>query len=116
MGSELTESKKPEKHPLPALFESLGIKHIKPSDQFSLNYRDGILEARVKRRSGQTETVSKYAKGEGFAEMSAFDPTQMEKSERNQLIKSKYAKGETQQSLANKFGLTQAMICRIVNS
>ena len=104
------------KHPVPALFEHLGIKQIKPSDRFWLTYRDGIFEARVKRKSGQTESVIKYVKGNGFSQMTAFDPDLMTKDDRNNLIRILYKNGERQTSLERKFGLSQAMISRIVNA
>lgn len=102
------------KHPVPALFDHLGISKIKTTDTFSLIYRDGILEAHVKRQSGKTETAVKSIKGGGFSQMTTFDPSQMNKSDRNELIRSKYAKGERQAALEKTFGLSQAMISRIV--
>lgn len=103
-------------HPVPAMFEHLGMAKVKPSDSFTITYNDGMLEASIKRRSGQTETVSKVVKGNGFQEMTAFDPNCMSKSERNDLIKRKHQKGESQEKLARKFGLTQSMISRIIRS
>lgn len=103
------------KHPVPALFEHLGIHGVKSSDSFSISYRDGLLEANVKRASGTTETAVKTVKGNGFRQMTQFDPEQMSKSDRNDLIRARYAKGERQTSLEKTFGLSQAMISRIVS-
>lgn len=103
------------KHPVPALFEHLGIHKVNSTDSFSLTYRDGILEAHVKREDGKTETSVKSVKGNGFSQMTTFDPSRMNKSDRNDLIRVKYKKGETQTSLEKTFGLSQAMISRIVN-
>lgn len=102
------------KHPIPALFEHLGITGIKSSDQFSISYRDGLLEAHVKHASGTTQSVVKTVKGNGFTQMTQFDPAQMSKADRNELIRVRYAKGERQTSLEKTFGLSQAMISRIV--
>ena len=102
-------------HPVPAVFSHLGIEKVCPKDRFSLTYHDGILEANVKRQSGKTETAIKHVKG-GFEQMTTFDPEQMNREDRNNLIKQRYAKGEKQKQLEKTFGLTQAMISRIVNS
>lgn len=122
MGNDLVDAEgdnsritKP-KHPVPALFEHLGIQGVKSSDSFTLTYRDGILEAHVKRASGKTETSVKTVKGNGFRQMTHFDPSQMSKDERNDLIRAKYKKGERQTSLEKTFGLSQAMISRIVKN
>jgi hypothetical protein len=103
-------------NPGPALFEQLGISRVKKSDQFTISYRDGFLEANVKRKSGKTETAVKHVRGDGFTQLTTFDPEGMDKNERNDLIKNKYAKGHTQSDLAKLFGLSQAMISRIVGS
>ena len=47
--------------------------------------------------------------------MSVFDPGEMTKHDRNALIRKKHKSGEAQASLAETFGLSQAMISRIVN-
>jgi Mor family transcriptional regulator len=103
------------KHPVPALFEHLGIQGVKSSDSFLISYRDGLLEARVKRASGTTETAVKTINGNGFHQMTQFDPEQMTRTERNELIRNKYAKGERQTSLEKIFGLSQSMISKIVS-
>lgn len=114
MGNEVIEKK--NVHAVPALFEHLGIKNVKSSDRFTISYKDGLLEANVKRKSGQTETVVKYVKGSGFNQITTFDPELLSKVDRNDLIKMLYSKGETQKDLEKKFGLSQAMISKIVNS
>jgi hypothetical protein len=103
---------------LPALFDELGITKVKRDDRFSLDYSEGLLEVRVKRKSGLTETAMVRVSGSGFHQMSSFDPDQMDKPDRNKLICTLYknGRGETQEVLGRKFGLSQAMINRIVNS
>ena len=105
-------------HPVPALFAHFGVDSVKPSDEFTVTYRDGILEASVKRRSGKIETFSQTVSGSGFNQMTNFDPSDMGQAERNDLIKKLYknGRGESQSSLGRKFGLTQAQISRIVRS
>jgi len=102
-------------HPVPALFERLGIERVTPKDKFTITYDDGLIRAVVKRKGGKTETTTKHVTGNGFQEMSVFDPDEMSKKDRNALIRKKYKSGEAQASLAETFGLSQAMISRIVN-
>ena len=110
MGQDLEEHQK--KHPVPALLENLGIQKVTPKDKFTISYQEGLLKVVVKRSTGKTETATKYIKG-GFHQMSHFDPNEMSKHDRNELINRKYKSGESQASLAQTFGLSQAMISRI---
>lgn len=105
-------------HPVPALFAHFGVDAVKPSDEFTVTYRDGILEASVKRKSGKVETFSQTVYGSGFNQMTNFDPEDMGQAERNDLIKKLYknGRGESQSSLGRKFGLAQPQISRIVRS
>lgn len=102
--------------PIPSLFDHIGISKVTPSDSFSLTYSDGFLEASVKRQSGKTETAIMHVNGNGFIQMTSFDPKKMNKSDRNEVIKGLYENGEKQKKLEKKFGLSQAMISKIVNS
>ncbi|MFA5171725.1 MAG: hypothetical protein WC426_09165 [Sulfuriferula sp.] len=103
-------------HPVPALFSHLGMPTVKPSDEFTITYKNGMLEASVKRSTGKVETVTRTVGSQGFSQMTNFDPDEMNSSERNELIKKlhKNGKGEAQSSLGKKFGLTQPQISRIV--
>jgi len=103
-------------HPVPALFERLGIERVTTKDKFTITYNDGLLRAVVNRDSGKTETTTKHIKGRGFQEMSVFDPDEMSKNDRNALIRKRYKSGVSQLSLSETFGLSQAMISRIVNT
>ena len=114
MGDELVEQKKV--HPVPAVFQFLGIPNVSSQDSFTLSYKDGMLEASVKRKTGKTEHIVKYVQGGGFSQVTSFEPEKMSKSERNALIKKRYAKGDSQTELGKKFGLTQARVSTIVNS
>jgi hypothetical protein len=100
---------------IPDVFDALGIGQVSPNDEFSIKYKNGILEARVIRNFGIVESVKKHVKG-GFNEMAIFEPQKMDKKERNDLIKSLHASGDTQREIERKFGITQGMISRIVNS
>jgi hypothetical protein len=113
MPNELNPAKK--RHPVPAVFESLGIPDVRPSDSFKLSYKNGLIEASVHRADGTTQTVTKTVDG-GFSQMSQFNPNKMEKQDRNELIKQFYEKGDTQKEISSKFGLSQAAISKIVNS
>ncbi len=107
----------PQQQPaLPALFEQMGINPVTSSDNFAINYADGIMDVQIVRNTGQTETMTATVSGNGFRQIAHFNPNEMSVDKRNKLIKSMYAKGERQSVLAKRFGLTQAMISRIVNS
>ena len=104
-----------KKHPVPAVFESLGIPGVKPTDRFELSYKNGLIEASVKRTDGTTQTVVKTVNN-GFSQMTQFNPDRMERQDRNELIRKLYEKGDSQKEISAKFGLSQAAISKIVNS
>lgn len=114
MENDLIISDEEPKHPLPATFERLGLKNVKPSDELTLVLRNGILEASVKPKSGPIKTVTLHVGSGGFKAMTEFDPHAMPKDERDALIRMKYSKGERQSALAKTFGMSQAMISKIV--
>lgn len=111
----LPDDENKPKHPVPALFEHLGLGSVKTKDEFTVVYKNGILEANVKRTSGLVQTATRHVKGGGFRTMTEFDPLLMPKDERDMLIKYKHSKGETQVALAKTFGLSQARVSKIVN-
>lgn len=104
-------------HPVPALLNHMGISTVKTSDEFTITYKNGILEASVKRKSGKVETITQVVGNQGFNQTTNFNPENMSKAERNDLIMKLYknGKGESQSSLGKKFGLTQPHVGRIVN-
>lgn len=114
MSNDLIVDDDKSKHPLPATFERLGLRNVKPSDELTLVLRNGILEASVKRKSGLTQTATMHVGSGGFKAMTEFDPKIMPKDERDALIRAKYSKGERQSALAKTFGMSQAMISKIV--
>lgn len=113
MGGELVKDGS-SKHPVPAVFEHLGLKNVKPTDELTLVVRDRILEATVKRKDGVTQTATLHIGSGGFKAMTEFNPRQMPKDERNELVRQKHAKGERQSALARTFGISQAMVSKIV--
>lgn len=100
---------------VPALFESLGIARVSTRDEFTISYRDGLIEAHVKRATGESITAAKSVRG-AFTELSSFDPSSMSRDDRNDLIRRKYkgGRGSTQHDLAKTFGISQAMVSKIV--
>ena len=115
MGGELVDNEEGKRlHPVPAVFNFLGIDRVTSKDSFTLSYQDGMLEASVKRKNGKTEHVVKHVKGGGFNQVTTFEPEKMTKDERNEIIRSRYAKGESQSDIAKKFGLSQSRIAGIV--
>ncbi|WP_374244159.1 hypothetical protein [Zoogloea sp.] len=113
MGGKLVKDGS-SRHPVPAVFEYLGLGNVKPSDELMLVMRNRTLEATVKRASGVTQTATLHIGSGGFKSMTEFDPGQMPKDERNDLIRQKHAKGERQSALAKMFGISQAMVSKIV--
>ena len=114
MSNNLIVSDEKSKHPVPAAFERLGIKNVKPSDELMLVLRNGILQASVRRKSGLTQTATMHVGSGGFKAMTEFDPKLMPKEDRDSLVREKYMKGERQSALAKTFGMSQAMISKIV--
>lgn len=107
-----------QKHPVPALFNHLGMPSVNRNDEFSITYKDGMLEASVKRKSGKVETIIQTVGSGGFNQMSNFNPDEMDIEQRNELIKKLYknGRGESQPTIAKKFGLRQPQISRIINN
>jgi len=101
--------------PIPALLNQLGVSPITTDDELSIEYRKGMLNVQVKRQDGKTETVRRTVSNGGFTQMAQFNPDQMSKVERDELIRELYKNGEKQPSLAKKFGKSQALISKIVN-
>jgi DNA-directed RNA polymerase specialized sigma subunit len=100
---------------VPALLASMGISPVTTRDEITVSYRDGLIEAQVKRPSGQTITATKSVRG-NFNSMSSFEPDSMSLENRNALIRRLYkgGRGATQHELAKKFGISQAMVSKIV--
>lgn len=104
----------PSQPKLPQLFRELGLGSVSTKDTFTMKYSEGTLKVSVKRRDGVTQTVQRNVSS-GFRSMTEFDPSEMhDKANRNDEIRRRYRKGATQQDLAEIFGLSQAMISRII--
>lgn len=112
--NELTKQKE-SLSAIPAVFDLFDMEKVSKKDEFFIKYKDGILEATVKREFGKVESVRRHIKG-GFNEAVVFEPEKMDKNERNKLIRKLHANGDTQKELERKFGITQGMVSRIVNS
>jgi len=105
----------PHQPKLPQLFRDLGLGGVSTKDTFTIKYSDGTLKVAVKRKDGVSQTVQRNVSA-GFRAMTEFDPTEMaSKDERNAEIRKRYKRGATQQELAELFGLSQAMISRIIS-
>jgi hypothetical protein len=111
-GNELIPRHQPK---IPALFKDLGLGTVSTKDKFTISYAGGTLKASVKRRDGVAHTVIRNV-GSGFRAMTEFNPDEMKsKEERNKYIRQAAASGQTQQQIAQQFGLSQSMVNRIVN-
>lgn len=95
------------------VFNGLGFGVVSPDDQFDMKYRDGFLRVSVKRADGMAAVATRHVSGKGFLQMSRFDPTELSKKERNKQIRALSAT-LTQVELGQMFGLSQAMIARIL--
>jgi hypothetical protein len=110
------KSNLPAKHrpKIPQLFQDLGLGSVSTKDKFTMKYADGTLKVAVKRKDGVSQTVQRNVAA-GFRSMTEFNPAEMvSKGQRNAEIRRRYKKGATQQELAELFGLSQAMISRII--
>lgn len=104
----------PHQPKIPQLFNDLGLGGVSTKDTFTIKYSGGTLKVAVKRKGGVSQTVQRNVKA-GFRVMTEFDPASIaDKDERNAEIRMRYKKGATQQELAELFGLSQAMISRII--
>ena len=104
----------PSQPKLPQLFRDLGLGNVSTKDTFTMKYSDGTLKVSVKRKDGVSQTVQRNVSS-GFRAMTEFNPAEMaSKDARNAEIRKRYKKGATQQDLAELFGLSQAMISRII--
>lgn len=101
---------------IPALFRDLGLGSVSTKDKFTISYEAGTLKASVKRSDGVAHTVIRNVHS-GFRAMTEFDPdTMRNKAERNKYIRQAVAGGARQKQVAEQFGLSQAMVNRIVNA
>jgi hypothetical protein len=95
------------------VFNGLGFGSVSPDDQCDMKYRDGFLRVSVKRADGIAAVATRHVSGKGFLQMTKFDPAELSKDERNEQIRTLSA-NHTQVELAQMFGLSQAMIARIL--
>lgn len=97
--------------PIQTLFMSLGVQKVKRYDKFSIEYAEGFLTVTINRGngSGTVEVIRKRLDG-GFIEMTAFDPSTMDRAERDTLIKKLKQDGFSQSEIARRIGFTQATV------
>jgi|SRR5471030_78321 len=98
-----------------ALFINLGIKTVKRHDRFSIEYAEGFLIVTINRGdgSGIVEVIRKRLDG-GFIEATAFDPSMMEKHERDNVIMRLRKDGFSQSEIARRIGFTQATVSNVL--
>lgn len=99
--------------PIPAIFSDLGIEKVTRMDAFSIEYAKGFLTATVTRENGAVEVVRKQLGG-GFSEMTAYDPSRMDKKKRNEVIVALTEDGQTQSQIARRIGFTQATVSNVL--
>ena len=103
----------PNAKAIPALFEFLGISNVTPNDRFSIEYAAKFVTATVDRKDGGTEVVRKHIKG-GFTQVSSYDPTQMDREQRDEVIHQLRSDGFTQSQIARRIGFTQATVSNVL--
>jgi hypothetical protein len=103
-----------QKHPIPALFERLGISGVTPKDRFNIEYSDNLFTVQVRRASGLVETARVLAKGDGFRQLSSFDPSQIPREQRDALIRTLSKDGMTQSRIAQHTGISQATVSNVL--
>ncbi len=101
-------------HPIPALFEHMGIEKVTPKDKFTLEYSSNFLSATIKRASGKVEVVRMHTKQAGFSEMSVFEPTEMTKAQRDEIVHKLKSDGLSQSKIAQRLGISQANVSNIL--
>lgn len=100
--------------PIPALFENLGFEHVSRNDQFAVEYAAGFLTATVKRPDGSVQVVRRSVGNNGFTEVSNFDPTKMDRDDRNSLIQRLSQDGLSQSEIARRIGFSQATVSNVL--
>lgn len=96
---------------IPLLFDQLGLSKVNTTDSFSINYSEDFFSAQVKRSAtGVVETVRCHRKGDGFAQFTKFDPNEMSKEERNDVILKLRAEHMSQQAIGDLLGVSQALV------
>ena len=110
-GRQLLDVKKQQSIPL--LFAAMGIAKVTRKDAFTLEYAQDFLTATVTRENGAVEVVRKQLGG-GFYEMSAYDPSRMDKKTRNKVIVALTEGGQTQSQIARRIGFTQATVSNVL--
>ena len=98
---------------IPDLFEAIGISKVTPEDRFSIEYAAGFITATVDRKDGGTEVVRKHVRG-GFTEVTSYDPTQMNRKDRDDVIRQLRSDGFTQSEIARRIGFTQATVGNVL--
>ncbi|MDD3760452.1 MAG: helix-turn-helix domain-containing protein [Acidithiobacillus sp.] len=96
--------------PIPALFDSLGIKQVSRKDQFSIEYASGFLTATVKHHDGSVHVVRRSIGNNGFSEVTTFDPNKMSRDDRDKLISRLSKDGFSQSEIARRIGFSQATV------
>jgi DNA-binding NarL/FixJ family response regulator len=101
------------KHPIPALFEQLGVEKVTRHDKFSIEYAEGFLTATINREGGSVEVIRKRLKG-GFTEVTSFDPSTMDRNARGEVIAKLRKDGFSQSEIARRIGFTQATVSNVL--
>ena len=102
-----------QKHPIPALFDQLGLDKVTHTDKFSIEYAEGFLTATINRDGGNVEVVRKRLGG-GFTEVTSYDPNTMDKQARNEVIAKLRTDGFSQSEIARRIGFTQATVSNVL--
>ncbi len=99
-----------------ALFISLNIAPVSPSDRFTIEWADCFLEIAIYRGSGSVErlVLMQTTSDNSFDFLEPFDPKTMDLESRNSLIQDLGDLGRKQCDIARLFQLSESSVFKIL--
>jgi len=105
---------KREGHPLPALFAHLGLDRVTPHDKFEINYANDLFTVAVTRADGTQEIHRMHRSGKGFHSVHHFNPNELTREERDNLVHELRKERMTQSNIARHTGISQPTVSNIL--
>lgn len=103
-----------EPHPLPALFARLGLDKVTPRDKFEITYANDLFTVAVTREDGAQEIHRMHRTGRGFRSVHQFNPNDLTREERDNLVREMRADRMTQSNIARHTGISQTTVSNIL--
>lgn len=99
---------------IPSLFERLGMSAATPNDSFTINYTNNIFTVTLRRaETSSVETLRTHRNGKGFSQVTSFNPDEMSKNDRNDIVLTLRKDRIPQQQIADLLGLSQSTVSNI---